>query len=773
MLLHSAGVSNKMLEFQLKTVSENCDTCKRYKKPNPRPVVALPLAKKFNDILAMDLKSYGDNYFLVMVDHATRYCSAEVITNKKPSTICQSLLLKWISVFGPPKNFFADNGGEFQNQEIHQLAETFNIKIMTTAAESPWSNGMVEKMNGVLANSVRRIMDDSSCSVRTALAWAVSARNSLQNYAGFSPNQLVFGFNSSLPNNFQNSPPALEKVSCSEIVRNNLNALHAAREQFLKMESSERLQRALRHNIRESDVQGVQQGDIVYYKRNNSNEWKGPGTVIGRDGKQVLVKHGSIYVRVHVCRLASSTAHEKPQNNIDNMNRVNAPPTNHEVVTDSEDDNSRADVETPGSENATTASTATPSDTPATLETESTVSNTPQLTYSYKDARKGDRIRGISIDTGEVILGKLNSRAGKVGSKHQYCWNIEKSDGSVDWYDLSTGFQELSRVAHDEELLVFYSSEAIQDAKEKEIENWRVNDVYSEVEDTGQHAISTRWVITEKMKEGKPVTKARLVARGFEEETYHLQKDSPTCLKESVKLALAIASTMGWECKSLDVKAAYLQGNPISRELFLRPPPEYSQGTLWRLNKTVYGLCDAARSWYLRVKDQLLSMGLKMCSYDNAIFSYSYKGVFQGLICIYVDDFLYCGTDIFQKNIVSKIYTNFQIGSSEAGLFRYLGINIASYSKQKSSIDQFDYGLSLKPMSISKARLNNKNSELTEKEKSDYRSIVGQLHWMATQTRPDIAFDACELSGSISKATVADVGRLIRLFVKLQQTLIE
>ena len=34
-------------------------------------------------------------------------------------------------------------------------------------------------------------------------------------------------------------------------------------------------------------------GDSVFYKRNNSNEWKGPGTVIGQDGQQVLVKHGS------------------------------------------------------------------------------------------------------------------------------------------------------------------------------------------------------------------------------------------------------------------------------------------------------------------------------------------------------------------------------------------------------------------------------------------------------------------------------------------------
>ena len=44
-------------------------------------------------------------------------------------------------------------------------------------------------------------------------------------------------------------------------------------------------------------------GDIVYYKRNNNNEWKGPGTAIGQDGQQVLVKHGGSYVRVHPCRL--------------------------------------------------------------------------------------------------------------------------------------------------------------------------------------------------------------------------------------------------------------------------------------------------------------------------------------------------------------------------------------------------------------------------------------------------------------------------------------
>ena len=768
MLLHKAGVKNKLLDSEVKSVSSNCDTCKRYKKPMPRPVVALPIAEKFNDVLAMDLKSYGEVYFLVMVDHATRFCAAEVICNKKPSTIARCLILKWISVFGPPSIFFADNGGEFQNQEMYQLAETFNIRVMTTAAESPWSNGIVEKMNGVLANSVARIVDDTKCDVSTALAWAVSARNSLYNYAGFSPYQLVFGFNISFPNNLQNKPPALEQISNSEIVRKNLNALHAARKHFLTVESSEKLQRALRHNVRESEIQDVQQGDIVYYKRNDGNEWKGPGTVIGRDGKQVLVKHGSNYVRVHVCRLASSTRQDSAEQHrsLQDKKQVMTKIRVEEEVSSDDDDSSPVTKLSSSTGNGEIASNC--DEGVESHDTSSVATAAPsQEIYYYKKARRGDRIEGISKDTGEVIIGKLSSRAGKVGSKHEHCWNIEKSDGSISWYDLKTGFQELSKLQDDVELFVFYNTEDVSNAKIKEIENWRANEVYSEVDDAGQNAISTRWVVTEKIKEGKTVTKARLVARGFEEETSQLQKDSPTCLKESVKLALAIASTKGWEVKSLDVKSAYLQGNPISRELYLRPPPEFYQGTLWKLNKTVYGLCDAARSWYLRVKDQLLSMGLKMCSYDNAIFSYSCQGIFQGLICVYVDDFLYCGSTSFQENIVSKIYSSFQIGSSEAGIFRYLGINISAASNHMRSIDQFNYALSLKPMNISKARLNNKYSELTEKERSEFRSIVGQLHWIATQTRPDIAFDACELSGSTSKAVISDVHRLNKVVNKV------
>ena len=43
--------------------------------------------------------------------------------------------------------------------------------------------------------------------------------------------------------------------------------------------------------------------DIVYYKRKDSDKWKDPGKVIGKEDKQILVKRGGYYIRVHSCSL--------------------------------------------------------------------------------------------------------------------------------------------------------------------------------------------------------------------------------------------------------------------------------------------------------------------------------------------------------------------------------------------------------------------------------------------------------------------------------------
>ena len=64
-------------------VTENCEICKRYKKAPARPVVSLPLASEFNEVVAIDLKEWKPNvYFLHMIDLATRFSLASVVRRK-------------------------------------------------------------------------------------------------------------------------------------------------------------------------------------------------------------------------------------------------------------------------------------------------------------------------------------------------------------------------------------------------------------------------------------------------------------------------------------------------------------------------------------------------------------------------------------------------------------------------------------------------------------------------------------------------------------------
>ena len=125
------------------------------------------------------------------------------------------------------------------------LGDHFGINLMCTAAESPWSNGVCERLNCLIGISIQKIVSDTKCNLTVALSWAVSARNALVNVHGCSPNQLVFGYNPSFPNVVDNEPPALEQRIPSEIISDNLNAMHAARRYFICNKSNKRICRAL------------------------------------------------------------------------------------------------------------------------------------------------------------------------------------------------------------------------------------------------------------------------------------------------------------------------------------------------------------------------------------------------------------------------------------------------------------------------------------------------------------------------------------------------
>ena len=58
---------------------------------------------------------------------------------------------------GCSDNFLIDNGGEFNNESYHEFAEQFNVEICATGAQSPWSNGICERIHYVIDVCVKKV----------------------------------------------------------------------------------------------------------------------------------------------------------------------------------------------------------------------------------------------------------------------------------------------------------------------------------------------------------------------------------------------------------------------------------------------------------------------------------------------------------------------------------------------------------------------------------------------------------------------------------------
>ena len=77
------------------------------------------------------------------------------------------------------------------------------------------------------------------------------------------------------------------------------------------------------------------------------------------------------------------------------------------------------------------------------------------------------------------------------------------------------------------------------------------------------------------------------------------------------------------ENQNNDIKSAFLQGQNIERNLFLVSPKESGdENKLWKLNKAVYRLNDAAGQWYVSFKEVIENLGCIRSKYDPALFQY-------------------------------------------------------------------------------------------------------------------------------------------------------
>ena len=772
-LLHDAKLWKEDYLELLEDIERKCDLCKRYTKTPPRPVVSMPMATRFNEKIAMDLKQWKGRWILHMIDMWSRYTISVFINRKRPSDVINALMQRWVGVFGVMGAIMTDNGGEFSSDEMREVMSILDVRVITTAAESPFQNGLCERVHAVTDIMLLKLEEENmNTDSQTLLCWANMARNSLQMWNGFSSHQLIFGKNPNLPGIMTDGLPALEGSTSSERLAQHLNAMYATRRAYIESESNERIRRALRGKIRAAeDI--YQQGDTVYYKREGRERWLGPATVVFQDGKVVFVRHGGIFVRVSPNRLrrthealGSSSIHkndEKERNDkIVNQETEEESPVS-EVVPAPEEG---VEIEGDDREIERRPTVANRDLLMIQAETHGEGTNSDRSRRAPFQVKPNDIIR-YKLDD-EWITGSVLGRAGKASGKYKTWYNIRNENGEersidlerLEWEKMHETEINITEIANKQKS----ESEEIVSAKVNELEKLVQFDTYEEVNDNGQKVLSTRWVITNKNGQ----TKARLVVRGFEEKDLEIPRDSPTVGKGAMRLLISIAVLKNWSLKTTDIKSAFLQGKELEREIYIKPPKESKtpQHLIWKLKHGLYGLKDGARQFYESVKEELMKLGFTQCKLDPAAFYVQKDSRLRGMICCHVDDFLHGGDEYFEL-LMKKIRERFCAGKVEEKLFKYIGFKVKQFDN-KVILDHSEYIDKMKTEILNPKRASAKNELLNAEEQTTYRQLIGQLNWAVQGSRPDIAFEMIKMSTKLKQGKVEDLTRAIKKISRLK-----
>ena len=299
--------------------------------------------------------------------------------------------------------------------------------------------------------------------------------------------------------------------------------------------------------------------------------------------------------------------------------------------------------------------------------------------------------------------------------------------------------------------------EDVKQAKLKEISNLENYNVFEKVSDTGQERISARWVITEKEKhDGQKVkVKARLVTKGFQEKD-KVQSDSPTAQNDSLRIFLAMSALMKVDrIRSIDITAAFLQADNLRRDIFIEPPKDIREdGIIWKLHKPLYGLNDAGRRFWIRVK-KILSDNQYMTVQGGEAFYYKKDhGELSGMVLIHIDDFMMAGKDKFVEETTRILDEALTISKIEDDSFRFCGVDLKLIDGS-IEVSMEDYTESLEEVLLHPGK--RKKEELNDKEMTAFRKITGKISWLSSICRPDLSFNSLKMSMKGKEATVADL----------------
>lgn len=272
--------------------------------------------------------------------------------------------------------------------------------------------------------------------------------------------------------------------------------------------------------------------------------------------------------------------------------------------------------------------------------------------------------------------------------------------------------------------------------------------------------------------------KARLVAKGFDQRfgTDFDETFAPVVKHTTIRAFLAAAAYKNMKVHHVEIKTAFLHGK-LKEEIYMKQPEGFEEknGKVCKLQKSLYGLKQAAKSWNEEIAETLVKQDFIQSKTDSCLFTKKNEEN-PVYIILYVDDMLICSKKDSQiSEIEDFLKQKYEITNLGEVKF-FLGIEICRTKdgsfllNQKTKIEELVTKLKLEnskptytPMETGYYKLEGEKDQLEDNTK--YRQAVGSLLYISTITRPDIAVSTHILSRRCEKPRERDwtaIKRVIR-----------
>ena len=239
-----------------------------------------------------------------------------------------------------------------------------------------------------------------------------------------------------------------------------------------------------------------------------------------------------------------------------------------------------------------------------------------------------------------------------------------------------------------------------------------------------------------------------------------------------------------WHMFSSDITQAFTYGK-LDVPLFCHPPPgfECPQGTVLGLNYCLYGAKQAPAGFKSVITDFHLGEGFKAVNDAQTVWVKRHN---QSILinAIFVDDVLHCTNDMAMYRTFRKRFEKRFELKSDDHIDVYLGNRIV-HDRVKGSVtvSQEHYAMAClerfglancngvdKPIT-SRLTAKDQPADVNTSDQELYRGMVGSLLYLASWTRPDIAFSVSDLSRFVSNPGKPHLEAAKRVFRYIKKTI--